>query len=244
MSNRRRRKNLKGLYITFVCVILLLIAMFVVVQIFTIQTVVVNGSTHYTDDEIEEMIIKEKWEYLSFWLSFKYQNKTVEYIPFVESIQVSVVSPDTVKIEVYEKKLAGYVMHLGEYVYFDNDGIVVEVTRELENSVPLVTGITFDQVVLHEPLPTEDTAVFLQILEISNLLEKYELSVDKIYFDSNLNMTLYMYDVRILLGDSDYLYEKIMCIRDLENDLSGMQGVLDLENYTSDTSVITFSNNT
>ena len=72
------------------------------------------------------------------------------------------------------------------------------------------------------------------------MLEKYELGVDKIYFDNNLNMTLYMYDVRILLGDTSYLYEKIMCIRDLESDLKGMQGVLYLESYTSDSQTITF----
>ena len=42
-------------------------------------------------------------------------------VPFVEKMDVSVVDPHTIKIEVYEKALAGYVEYLGHYMYFDKD---------------------------------------------------------------------------------------------------------------------------
>ena len=78
-----------------------------------------------------------------------------------------VVDPHTIKIEVYEKALAGYVEYLDRFMYFDRDGIVVESSTERTNGIPLVAGLSFDHVVLYQPLPVEDMGIFQDILNIS-----------------------------------------------------------------------------
>jgi cell division protein FtsQ len=153
---------------------------------------------------------------------------------------VSIESKDTIRITVYEKALAGYVSYLGRYVYFDKDGIVVETSEEKTEGVPLVTGLQFDHVILHEPLPVEQPEVFDEILNITQQLAKYDLSADKIYFDSDYEVTLIFGEARISLGTNDDLDEKIMKLQYILPDLQGKSGVLDMREYSEDTKTYTF----
>ena len=141
----------------------------------------------------------------------------------------------------YEKTLAGYIEYLGQYMYFDKDGIVVEASSQITEGMPEITGLEFNSVVLHNPLPVKNPEVFGQVLEITNLLNKYELEIDTIYFNKNLEVTLYMGSVRVPLGNGDKLTEKIMKLRDLAPHVKGMSGVLHLENVDSGSDIITFT---
>jgi len=208
---------------------------------FTIKNITVEGSTHYTREEIIDMVIESPIDRISLALSLKYRNKQITDTAFIQSIEVTVQSADTIRIQVYEKALAGYIEYLGQYMYFDKDGIVVEVSGQITEGVPQITGLDFNSVILHSPLPVDNPEVFGQILEITNLLTKYKLEVDKIYFNPSLEVTLYMDKVRVTLGQKDKLTEKMMKLRDLAPHLVGLSGVLHLENADSSSDVITFT---
>ncbi len=244
MNERRTAKN-KAVKILAVMVLLLLLlgGVWWFLTNYTIHTVTVEGSTHYTDEEIEDLVFQTPLDNISLILSWKYRNQNIKNVAFIESIEVTVVGNDSVRIRVYEKSLAGYIEYLGQYVYFDKDGTVVEVSSQVTSGIPLVTGLQFDSVVLEEPLPVENEEVFQYILELTNLISKYELTVDKVYFSSDSKMTLYIGDVLVSLGDSSLLTEKMMKLRDMYPQLDGLSGTLHLENYTSSSSVITFSRN-
>ena len=186
---------------------------FYVIQTHTIQTVYVEGNVHYTEDEIKSFVMEGFLGNNSLYLSLKNKNRGVEDIPFVDVMDVSILSPDTIKITVYEKALAGYVKYLDTYMYFDKDGYVVESSSVKTQGVPQITGLDFDHVVLGEPLPVEDDGVFANILEITQLLNKYELSADKIYFHSADEVTIYFGDVKVSVGKTgESLEDKIMLL--------------------------------
>ena len=148
--------------------------------------------------------------------------------------------PHTIKIEVYEKALAGYVEYLEKCMYFDKDGIVTEISEERTEGVPQVTGLSFDHVLLHEPLPVEDAGIFRSILNITQLVNKYNLSVDRIYFGKEGNLVLYFDDVKAALGTGDNLDEKIMRLQYMLPNLEGKSGTLRMENYTEETKNTSF----
>ena len=77
---------------------------------YTIKTIYVEGNVHYTQKEIIDMVTKGSLGHNSLYLSVKYRKKGVENIPFVDVMDVQILSPDTIKIVVYEKALAGYVL--------------------------------------------------------------------------------------------------------------------------------------
>lgn len=207
---------------------------------YTVTTVYVEGNVHYSNEEIMDMVMEGRYGSNSLFLSLKYKDKSIVGVPFIEKMDVSVVDPHAVKIEVYEKMLAGYVEHLERYMYFDKDGIVVESSKEKTPGIPMVTGLMFDHVILYEPLPVEDESIFKDILSITQLVNKYNLSVDRIYFGSDGSLTLYFGGVKASLGAGENLDEKVMRLQDVLPSLEGKKGTLRMENYTEETKNISF----
>lgn len=200
----------------------------------TVRTVYVEGNVHYTQEEIMAMVMDGPLGNNSLYLSMKYKNREMEDIPFLDAMDVNILTPDTIKITVYEKALAGYVKYMDTYVYFDKDGYVVESSAIRTEGIPQVTGLAFDYIVLGQPLPVseEHEEVFGTILNLTKLLNKYELSADRIYFHSNSEMTLYFGEVKVALGDeTERLEDKLMLLPKMLPGLEGKSGTLQMETY-------------
>ena len=232
------RANL-GVLIASIVIVCLAAAALVVVSVFRVQNISVEGNVHYTSEEIEAMVLTDRLSYNSLYLSLKYRNKEIRDIPFIETMSVRVDSPDSITIRVYEKSVAGYVEYMGRYMYFDRDGIVVESSETRTEGIPQVTGIRFDHVVLYEALPVKNTDIFQEILSITQMLSKHQITTDKIYFNESNEITLYFDNIRAKLG-KDNLEEKVMRLEQILPNLSGESGVLDLQNYSEDRKNVTF----
>lgn len=237
--------NKKKWIIRIVIAILLVVAIiggiYFINAKYTVKTVYVEGSFHYTQEEIQNMVMDGMFGHSSLYLSMKYKNKDVENIPFIDVMNVSVLSPDTIRITVYEKALAGYVKHLDSYIYFDKDGYVVETSGVKTEGIPQITGLHFDYVVLGKALPVDNPEVFADILSITKLLNKYELSADKIHFKNTKDVVLYFGQVKVTLGnESSYLEDKIMLLPTFLENLEGKQGTLDMNFYDGKNGKYTF----
>ena len=232
-------KKIRIIVVLCVINVLLLIFYFLLTH-FAVKNVIVDGNKHYSAKEIQSMIMTGYFGDNSLYLSLKYKNKEVEGIPFVETMDVVVQSNDTIKITVYEKALAGYVEYLGRYMYFDNEGVIVEVAKVTTKGIPQVTGLNFDHVILYDKLPVENSDIFQNILTITKLLNKYDIICDKIQFDANYNVTLGYGGVKVTIGALENLDEKIMQLPRILPSLAGEKGVLDLQNYSSDKKTTSF----
>lgn len=215
-------------------------AYFYIINNYKVTTVHVDGSIHYTNEEIMEMVMGGRFGDNSLFLSLKYRDKGIEGVPFIETMDVEIEAKDTIRITVYEKALAGYVRYLGRYVYFDKDGIVVETSLEETAGIPQVTGLSFDHVILHDRLPVDKPELFDEILNITQQLSKYSLTADRIYFDSAYNVTLYFGEAKIALGQNEDIDEKIMKLQYILPDLLGKSGTLDMREYSEDTKTYSF----
>lgn len=219
----------------------LLGAGFYIRNAYTIQTVYVEGNVHYTEEEIKSIVMDGFLGNNSLYLSLKYKNKGIEGIPFVDVVDVDILSPDTVKIIVYEKILIGCVRYLDTYVYFDRDGYVVESSSVRTAGVPQVLGLKFDYIVTGKMLPVEDEAVFNSILNVTKLLQKYSLSPDKIYFNGAGEITLYFGETKVALGnEAAFLEDKLMLIPEFLPQIQGKKGILQMQTYDEDSGKYTF----
>lgn len=236
----RRRRNRFRLMFALILSALIAAAAFFVLY-YRVRYVTVEGSTHYTDEEVEKLAMGGFLGDNSMVLSWRYKDQAVKNIPFVESMDVEVVSHDTIHITVYEKSLAGYVTYLGRYMYFDRNGTVVESSSEKIEGVPEVTGLSFDHIVLNESLSVENQSVFSRILETTQLLEKYGLTADKIYVSQGSRISAYFGDVCANLGEDSYMDEKISNLSKILPSLEGKKGTVELSEFTPDTGLITFT---
>lgn len=208
---------------------------------YTVRTVYVEGNVHYTEDEIKAIVMKGALGDNSLYLALKYKNKGVEGIPFVDVMDVEILSPDTVKVTVYEKALTGCIKYMDAYMYFDKDGCVVECSSVRTMGVPQVTGLVFDHVVVGEVLEVEDEGAFGNILKITKLLQKYSLASDKIYFNRSGEVTIYFGDVKVALGnDAATLEDKLMLLPGFLQELEGKKGILQMQAYDAESGKYAF----
>lgn len=242
MKNEYERFTLKQkiwMSVAVFCIVLVAALAFVLVH-YHVTEVEVIGNHHYTEEEIRDMVLKGNVTDNSLILSLRYRNKSIRDIPFIESMDVEVIGADSIRIMVYEKTLAGCVSYLGNYMYFDREGIVVESSAELTDGVPEITGLHFDYVRLYEKLPVEKEEVFQQILNLTQLLGKYEINADKIYFDHDMNVTLYFGQARVRIGGAENIDEKIMQLSVMVPAIEGKSGVLDMSDFDENTKSLTF----
>lgn len=240
-----RRNGTRGIKIAIIIVLSVLIVgmlvLFVGMQYYRVDEIIVEGNEQYTKDEIINLVMTDSLDSYSLLFKWRIEQNKMEEIPFVDEIEVTVESPKKVKIKVYEKTVVGYVEHLGYYLYFDKDGTVVESSTEQLEGVPMVSGIPLDTIVLYKPLPVENDEIFKSLLNLTQLMEKYDVQPDNIRFNNELEITLYFGEAKVLLGEKNPSDDKIFKLSKLLPELDGLEGTLHLENYDESMKNITFN---
>lgn len=233
-----KTKTVKKLIVVLAVLAVLFLLGLSFAGVFRVRQVTVTGNAYYTKEEVVDLLLDEGslQNTLLVYLRYKYQEHPE--IPFIDDFEVTMDSWQSLKIRVYEKNMVGYVRYLGQDVYFDKDGIVVESsTQELEG-IPQISGVTFDSLAIHQPLSVEDPTIFDTILSITKLLTKYDLDPDEIRFGAGGELFLQLGDVKVALGTGENLDEKISRLKQLEGDLKDKSGTLHMENYTDETTHI------
>lgn len=225
---RRRKIALVSL------VVIIILGYFGIKKYFVIKEIEVEGNKRATAEEIKDYIFDKSYDTntLVFYLKSKFEKK--KSIPFVATYDIDMVSSTKVKVTIYEKDIVGYLQYMGSYMYFDKDGIVVESSSELIEDVPLVTGLNFDSIILNEKLPVYNEDVFDMILDLTQNIRKYKLVVDKIYISEEYESTLYIGKVKVLLGSSEDINQKLSDLYDMHKQLEGKSGTLDMKEVDKD----------
>ena len=242
-EQRRRRKRRKiGLLVFLTLLLILAIGAFVVINVFTVDHVVVEGNELYSSEQIQNMVLNDEYSWNSLYVDLKYRFFEVGDVPFVDAMEISLDSPHTVRISVYEKGILGsfYIDTLGQYAYFDKDGFVVETSSEVIEGMPRITGITCDTVVLYEKLPLDNEEILNRLLSLTQMLKKYDLSPENIHYDSGENPVLTYGSIEVVVGSDEYLAQKIVRLSAILPQLSGLSGTLHLDTWTPDTTDIVF----
>ena len=240
-EERRRKKRRKiGLYILLILILLIAAGVFIVMNVFTVENVVVEGNELYSSTQIENMVLNDEYSWNSLYVDLKYRFVDNGEVPFVDTMEVSLDNPHTVHIKVYEKGMLGYlyINSIGQNAYFDKDGFVVETSTEVIDGVPKITGISCEEVVLYEKLQLENSDILRDLLNLTQTLKKYNLLPDEIQYDSNMEPVLYYGTIQVKIGSEDNLSQKVVRLSIILPQLDGLSGTLHLETWTPETTDI------
>ena len=240
-EERRRKKRRKiGLYILLILILLIAAGVFIVMNVFTVDNVVVEGNELYSSTQIENMVLNDEYSWNSLYVDLKYRIVDIGEVPFVDTMEVSLDNPHTVHIKVYEKGMLGYlyINSIGQNAYFDKDGFVVETSTEVIDGVPKITGISCEEVVLYEKLQLENSDILRDLLNLTQTLKKYNLLPDEIQYDSNMEPVLYYGTIQVKIGSEDNLSQKVVRLSIILPQLDGLSGTLHLETWTPETTDI------
>jgi len=218
----------------WIAVLLLLFAMVFLVNM-QITKVTVTGNRTCDPEMLSGLILPEGWDRNPAVAAFKNRFMKHQTIPFISSYDIRITGPDSCEIVVYEKTPLGYVDYMGSYMYFDKDGTIIESSGEKLDGVPEVTGLQFGSIVLGQKLKTDSVYLYEEIMNITQQLSTYGIPCNRIEFDNNRNATLHIDggNIRVKLGNDDYLASKLSAIADIIGELRDreLKGTVDLSNY-------------
>ena len=224
------KKNNKGI-LAGVILIVLVIALILLFTCFHINEIEVTGNKHYTKEQITDFVLENGYIDNTVLLMLKNKIQSIDDIPFIAKIDVEYVNPHKITITVYEKAVAGCVEYMNSYVYFDQDGYVLEISPRKLEDVPCITGMSFVTMELHEKLPIEDENRFKLILTLTQLIQKYDLIVDSIRFTTEGEIVLRYEDIRIEIGDGSILERQLVDLDQILDSLKGKKGTLDMRDF-------------
>ena len=242
-EKRRKKKRRKIRFAVFLVFLLTAgLSALIIWQVYRVGEVKVEGNEHYSKEQIEKFVLDDKYSWNSLYVYLKYRFMEMEQIPFVDTMEVSLENPKTLKIFVYEKEIIGYlyIASIDQNVFFDKDGFVVETSKEMIEGIPRVDGLNCDQVVLYEKLPIEDKDILRSLLAASQSLKKNGIVPDEIQFEENGDLRLTYGNIKVLLGGGDKLTNKILRLSYILPQIEGKKGVLHVENWTENTTDIIF----
>lgn len=241
-KKRRVKRGRKILVALSILAVTVAAAALIVFQVFTVKTVIVEGNEHYSDGQIEKFALSDEYSWNSLYVVLKNRFFEVKEVPFVDSMDIELDGPHTLKIHVFEKGMIGYlyISAIGQYAYFDTDGFVVETSKEQIEDLPQVEGLDCDKVVLYEKLPIKDSDMLQNLLVATRSLQKNGVEPDKIQFSGNGEITLDYGEIQAYLGSAENLTQKILRLPYILPQLSGKKGGLHLENWTENTTDIIF----
>ena len=259
----------KALFAAMVLIVLAALLSFI--NYYSLQNVTVLGNVHYTEEEIKAEVTKGILGNNTWVVSHTRSSFTPDDMELIDQIDVTMKDHHTLQITVQERQLIGYVQYLDCNLYFDSEGRVMDsVIREEENGTdtadgesealtaeavgktatsfvaamkeaPLITGLSFTHAQLHEILPVSDDSVFYTILGIARMINKYDINPDEVNFDENMQITLTYGNLTVNLGKDELIEEKLTRMAAILPSIEGKSGVLHMEDYTSGTQNIVFS---
>lgn len=242
-EERRKKKHKKMLLRLFKGLLAAAaVAAVIIWNVFRVENVVVEGNQLYTAEQIQNMVLNDDYSWNSMYVYIKYQFKDVGEVPFVDDMTVTLQDPHTLLVSVYEKGILGkfYIEAIGQNAYFDKDGFVVETSsREIED-VPRITGVTCSEVTLYEQLSLEQQGILKKLLSLTQTLKKYDLLPEEIHYNENFEAVLTYENIRVYIGNSEFLSQKVARLAVILPQLDGLSGKLHLETWTADTTDIVF----
>jgi cell division protein FtsQ len=208
------------------------------ISTFHMKVINVEGSERYTKEAITTQLVKSKPDSNSLYFYLKYKYFENPKIPFVEKLDVELTNNHTVTVYVYEKMVTGCVDFMGEYLYFDKDGIVVESSSKRLKDIPEIKGLQFDKIILNQKLEVQKDELFQVILNLTQQIDKFDLDVDTIRFNIDYEVTVDCGDIKVLLGKRSTYDEVLAELTNILKEAKGMDIVLDMREFQKGTNRI------
>lgn len=200
---------------------------------------VINNTSTYSEDEIKQMVFDSALDRYAILFRLRWFLNPEENLPFIEKIDAELTDRNSISLTVYEKRIIGCVQVMGQYFYFDRDGLVVESSTHRIEGVPLVTGLEFDSIVLHKNLKVQKASLYNVILNLTRLVELYEIDVSRITFLYDNSVVLLCGETEVRLGKKESYDLPLSALNGILDKLDDKNMVLYMENYNESNKDVT-----
>ncbi len=244
MKGKRRKKKSKiGYYLYAVVILALTITNITLATLLIthVQSIEVSGTTYSQQNDIVSWVKEDPLTVNSLYTLFKFKTGSYKLPVYLEKVNVTLAAPWKVKVKVTEKEIIGCLANDNSYIYFDEEGLVLHITTEYNNAVPVIEGLEIKNPKKFKKLQVDNEKVFDYFVSVTKEIEKNELTPDRLVWEED-GMNLYFEKVCVKLGKNNFGI-KVLQLTTLLAELEGKDGTLHLEHYTSESNKISFEKN-
>ena len=235
-------RSLKGILtlrgILLVLISGLFVAAAVILMLFNFEYATIHGNTKYSQEQIESFITRGFLGENTFVMAVKYHHRKVTGIPFVDQIDIDIVNPSTIRVNITEKPTDGCIFYKGSNVYFSNDGIIQTVSGRTVEDTTVVNGVVLTHSETGARIQAKNQLGLDLTLELLRAADKYGIRADSIDVDSKSNLTVTFGDVKVLVGKTGF-DQKMYKMHQILPYLEGRSGIISMTGYEDDYNVET-----
>ena len=99
-ERRKKKKRKIKLCVFLILAFLIVAAAYIVMTVFTVEKVVVEGNELYSSKQIEDMVLNDEYSWNSLYVTLKYRFVDMGEVPFVDEMELSLDNPHTLHIKV------------------------------------------------------------------------------------------------------------------------------------------------
>lgn len=206
-----------------------------------VEDVVVEGSTIYTDQEIEDYVLQGDYTNNCVYNVLHNFFKPRKDIPFVDNVKVTMTGLNTNKITVTERTPFGYATTNEGAValYFDEDGRITDISDKMLSNVLVWQDVIPSGEAVGEKV-VDDDVVLSSFLETARGLKANEVVLNSIRIDDGHNIFGQKNNIKINFGLKNDMDDKCKRLSIILPQIENQSGTLHLENFSPENTDIVF----
>jgi cell division protein FtsQ len=237
---QRKRKKRKKKIIVFVVFFGIIVTLLGVAcsPIFSIKNVEIVGNDHVSETEIRNLLNIKEGDNLFLTFNFVVR-KRLEPNAYIKDVNVRRKLPDTLTVEVKERKIEFVFAKEDTYYFFDKDGKFLE-----KSTQPIIGKIEIkgyktevDKLEINDTFSNEDLKKLEDIKEIIKAAEKQNIADMITYIDisSTKNNVFFLQteNKTVYVGNTDQLEYKMIFLKTILEKEKGNSGEVHLEEIDS-----------
>jgi len=212
---KKKKRRKKSYFLKFVILVAAVagIYYFLTSSVFDIQRITVQNNNYYTSEQLISLAEVKTGENL-FKASVSEMKKNLLADPYVKNVKIKKRLPGEIQIIVEERKEDAAVPYGNSYIIIDGEGMVLRKT-DTEPTLPLLLGMTIENMTPGTPLKVEENAALTDTLKLLAEVKKHDIYFKKIDI-TTITVKAYIYDQLVCEGTPE----------DIMNNMDSLQEVL------------------
>ncbi len=205
VKNRKKRKIKFWVKVaTFLGICAVLVFAFKA-PFFNVKKFEVRGNGYYTAEEIINMGNCKTGKNIFIGTDCKDIERRLEKDAYMEKVRVRWKLPNTIIIELTERKQMAAIVYGSKFVVIDSDGTVLRKTS-VEPKITIISGLTISKLKVGEVIEAEEKVLLRQTLEILESMNKNDMYFTAIEI-SKKEVKAHILKSLICKGTSEHIME-------------------------------------
>ncbi|MCR5625664.1 MAG: cell division protein FtsQ/DivIB [Lachnospiraceae bacterium] len=204
-----------------------------------INRIKVEGSSMYTDNEVIQAQMKDKFSYNTLYLFLKNKIKGTEEMPFASKVKLKFNNIHSITFIIYEKDVSACIYSMNQYAYMDNNGIVIECLPNTKENVTVITGVDVNSFTVGEEPDVSDKSILKRLINLTTLIRYYEIDVKQLKTKQN-EIIMQTENVKVIFGNKDHYDDEMAALSYVLDKINKkkLKGTIDMKDFVSGDKII------